>query len=125
MKMEYPESGAPNFAAKPTDLAARVFNHRNFAPAWILFLVLLLVFVSFPIQRILLVFWAYGREGYFHQGIRVLPGKPVRFSNGILVPKEMDLLTGFGMFAVTVFGLSLALFYALRLYERFCGNRQG
>jgi len=124
MKMAYPESGTPSFTTKPTDLASRVFNHPNFAPAWICFLLLLLVFVSFPIQKILLVLWAYGREGYFHQGIRVLPGKPVRFSNGTLVPQEMDMATGFGMFALTVFGLSFALFFALRLYERFCGNRR-
>lgn len=125
MKMAYPASEAQNGrATKPADLASRVFNHPHFVPAWIFFLLLLLIFVSFPIQRILLVLWVYGREGYSHQGIRVLPGKPVRFSDGILVPQEIDIVTGFGMFAVTVFGLSFALFFALRLYERWFGNRQ-
>ncbi len=124
MKMAYPESGTRDVpATKPTDLASQVFNHPHFVPAWIFFLLLLLIFVSFPIQRILLVLWVYGREGYFHQGIRVLPGKPVRFSDGILVPQEIDIVTGFGMFAVTVFGLSFALYFALRLYECWFGNR--
>jgi hypothetical protein len=68
--------------------------------------------------------WVYGREGYLNQGIRVLPGKPIRFSDGVLVPQELDILTGFGMFCLTTFGLSLALYHALRLYDRAFGKPQ-
>jgi hypothetical protein len=89
-----------------------------------LFLLLALITVSFPIQRVLLVFWVYGRDGYFHQGIRVLPRKPLRFSDGVLVPQELDILIGAGMFALTTFGLSFALIFALRLYERFARKQQ-
>jgi hypothetical protein len=123
MRMTYPRSASEDGqTTKPTDLAGRVFNNPNFVFAWIFSLLLLMIFVSIPIQRVLLVFWVYGREGYFHQGIRVLPGKPIRFSDGVRVPQE-DILTGAGMFAVTTFGLSFALFLVLRVYERLFGNQ--
>jgi hypothetical protein len=80
--------------------------------------------VSIPIQQFLLVLWVYGKEGYFHQGIRVLPGKPIRFSDGVRVPQELDILTGFGMFMVTTFGLTAALFFSLRSFDRLFGKPQ-
>jgi len=104
--------------SKPTDLASRVFEHRAFELGWVIFLLLVLTFVSFPIQRVLLVFWVYGRDAYFHHGMRVMPQKPLRFSDGVRVPQELDILTGVGMFLATTFGLSAALFFGLRLYER-------
>jgi len=95
-----------------------MLDDPKFLFPWMLFLFLLEIFVGIPLQHAILVFWVFGREGYFHQGIRVLPGKPVRFSDGVRVPQELDILTGFGMFIVIVFGLTAALMCALSLYER-------
>jgi len=103
---------------KPTDLAWRVFNHRVFPLVWIPILVLVLLFITEPVRLVILVYWVYGRDAYAHQGIRVIPHKPLHFSDGTLVPQWQDMVTGFGMFFVTTLGLSLALFFGLRLYER-------
>ncbi len=102
---------------EPTELATRVFENRAFTAAWMIFLFLVQILV-WPIHDVLLVCWVYGRDAYFHRGIRVLPGKPIRFSDGILAPQLPDIVTGFGLFFATTLGLSLALFLALRLYER-------
>jgi hypothetical protein len=100
------------------DLASRILEKKSFQAAWAIFLFLLVIFVSWPIRDFFLVCWVYGSDAYFHHGMRVLPGKPVRFSNGQLVPQLLDMVTGFGAFFVTVAGLSLLLIFALRLYER-------
>jgi hypothetical protein len=100
------------------DLATRVFGDRLFQLGWLLFLAAVLVLVSWPIRNALLVCWVYGPDAYFRQGVRVLPGKPIRFTNGILAPLWLDMATGFGAFFVTTIGLSLALFFALRCYDR-------
>jgi len=76
------------------------------------------IFIGWPIRNTVLVCWVYGTEAYFRDGIRVLPGKPIRFSNGALAPQLPDIVTGFGIFLITTLGLSVALFFALRLYER-------
>ena len=102
---------------RPTDLATRVFDDRRFQGAWAIFLFLLLIFVTEPLRHVLLVWWVYGKEAYLH-GMRVIPHKPLRFTNGVLVPQLVDLATGFGMFFATTLGLSLALIFALRMYER-------
>jgi hypothetical protein len=69
------------------------------------------------------VCWVYGSHAYFHDGIYVLSGKPVRFSNGVEAPKLPDLVTGFGAFIATVFGLTMLLIFALRFYERYFARR--
>ncbi len=101
-----------------TDLASTVFNHRVFAPVWCVFLLLVSLFVTEPIRLVILVYWIYGRDAYWHQGIRVIPHKPLRFSDGTLVPQLTDIVTGAGMFFLTTIGLSLGLFLALRFYQR-------
>jgi hypothetical protein len=101
------------------DLASRVFENRAFTAGWIVFLFLFQIFVSWPLRNVLLVCWVYGSDAYFHRGMRVLPGKPMHFSNGDLAPQFADMVTGLGVFFVTVLGLTLLLFFALRLYERF------
>jgi len=103
---------------RPTDLASRVFNHRVFPLVWIPILVPVLLFISEPVRLVILVYWVYGRDAYANQGIRVIPHKPLHFSDGTRVPQWLDMVTGFGMFFVTTLGLSLALFFALRVYER-------
>jgi hypothetical protein len=119
LKAVYTSSGSVDGPTpRAADLASRVFENRIFALVWIVFLVLVLTFVGWPIRNALLVCWVYGTDGYFHQGIRVLPGKPIRFSDGSLAPQLADMVTGFGIFVATTLGLSLALFFALRFYDR-------
>lgn len=100
------------------DLVTKVFENRTFQLGWLVVLLLFLFFISWPVHNALRVCWVYGTDAYLHRGIRVLPGKPIRFSDGNLAPRLPDIVTGFGMFFVTVIGLSLSLSYALRLYER-------
>ena len=70
------------------------------------------------IRDVLLVWWVHGRDAYFRDGVRVLPGKPTRFSTGELVARWPDIATGFSFLIVVVFGLSILLILGLRLYER-------
>ena len=105
------------------DLATRVFNNFYFDIAWLLFLAAA-VRVVWPVRNALLVLWVYGRDAYFREGIRVVKNKPTTFSNGASSPELPDIITGFGVFLLTVFGLSLLLIYALRGYERlFCASK--
>jgi hypothetical protein len=108
-----------NVPTPPPDLATRVFEDRRFQAGWVLFLAAFAIFIGWPIRNALLVCWVYGTEAYFRDGVRVLPGKPIRFSNGVLAPQLPDIVTGFGIFLITTFGLSVALFFVLRLYERY------
>jgi|SRR5579872_5168487 len=104
--------------SQPKHLDERLFDRLLFSLPWLAFMMLVLLFVSWPIRNIALVCWVYGSHAYFHDGIRVLPGKPVRFSNGAEAPTLPDLMTGFGAFVVTVFGLTTMLIFMLRIYER-------
>jgi hypothetical protein len=104
------------------DLATRLFNSADFAILWCIFLMGVLVFVSFPIRNVVLVCWVYGCGGYFHDGIRV--HDKFTFSNGESIPTIPDMVTGFGAFIVTAFGLTFLLIFALRSYERLCGGRR-
>jgi hypothetical protein len=70
------------------------------------------------IRDFALVCWVYGADAYYRRGIRVLPGKPIRFSTGELAPVLADMVTGFGFFFVTVLGLSLVLVLVLRTVDR-------
>ncbi len=100
------------------NLATRVFAKPYFAIPWAAFLFGVALFVGWPLRNVALVFWVYGSDGYFGKGIRVLPGKPIRFSNGEMAPFVPDLVTGFGAFIITAGGLTLLAILALRLYER-------
>ncbi|MGE5055963.1 MAG: hypothetical protein ACM3WP_17525 [Acidobacteriota bacterium] len=107
-----------NLPSTPPGLAERVFENRHFQLGWVLFLAAFVIFIAWPIRNAVLVCWVYGTAAYFRDGIRVLPGKPIRFSNGVLAPELPDMVTGLGIFLITTIGLSVALFLALRLYER-------
>ena len=109
---------ANSASEKQKDLATRVFERPAFEFAWPTFLFVLMILVFRPIQTFLLVCWVYGRDGYFQKGIRLLNGKPVRFSDGNLVPTYLDALAGFLTFFTIVFGLSVLLILFLRLYDR-------
>ena len=105
-------------------LDERLFKRPEFILPWFAFLTLVLLFVSWPIRNIALVCWVYGSQAYFHDGIRVLPGKPIKFSNGVEAPMLPDLVTGFGAIVITVFGLTILLIFLLRFYERIAKNRK-
>jgi len=107
------------YTAKPKDdLATRVFNKTWFGIAWTVFLGIV-VTRFWRVRDVLLVWWVYGRDAYFIDGVRVLRGKPTRFSNGEFAPHWPDIATGFGFFFVVVFGLSMLLIFGLRLYDRY------
>jgi hypothetical protein len=115
--------GASHSAPKPKDdLATRAFKNFYFGLAWFGVLTLALRF-TWKLRDVFLVWWVYGKAAYFRDGIRVVKAKPTTFSNGAVAPQLPDLVTGFGVFIVTVFGLSLLLISALRFYERIFGKR--
>ena len=103
---------------EPRDLAGRLFENFYFTISWIAFLAVVMRFVSWPLRDCLLVCWVYGSDAYFRDGVRVVSGKPTIFSTGASAPQLPNLVTGFGAFIVTAFGLSLLLVYLLRFYER-------
>lgn len=83
---------------------------------WSLFLFFLVIRLWW-IRNAWLVVWVYGADAY-RGGLRVLPGKPIRFSNGALAPVLPDMVTGFAFFFVLVFGLTALLILGLRLWGR-------
>ena len=105
--------------SEQSGFAVMLFRNSYFIIGWLAFLVVVLIFVSWPIRNFTLVCWVYGTDAYYNKGIRVLPGKPVRFSNGELAPTLPDLVTGFGAFLITVGVLTVLLFLVLRLYDRY------
>ncbi len=109
--------------ANAEDLGTRTFN-GPFAIVWALFLFLLVGMVGVPLRNALLVCWVRGADAYLHHGIRVLKGRPLKFSDGAIVPRLPAVLLFFAVFAVVVFGLSFLLLFALRSYDkRFRGRR--
>ena len=111
-------TSARHNTGKPRDLAGRLFENFYFTISWIAFLVVISKYVGWPLRNALLVCWVYGRDAYFRDGVRVVSGKPTKFSTGALVPQWPDLVTGFGEFIVIAFGLTLLLIFLLRFYER-------
>ena len=95
-----------------------MFKRPAFILPWLGFLSVVLLFVTWPLRNFALVCWVYGSRAYFRDGVRVLPGKPIRFSTGVEAPTVPDFVTGFGAFIITVLGLTLLLVFALRVYER-------
>jgi ABC-type phosphate transport system permease subunit len=103
---------------KQRKLVKQVFEKTSFQLVWVLILGCVFIFIGLPIQRAFLVLWVKGSDAYFHQGIRVLKGKPVKFSDGQLVPNIPDAISGFATFMVIVLGLSFLLILFLNFYER-------
>jgi hypothetical protein len=104
--------------SKNADLASRTFQNRAFQVFWALFLFLVAIPMSWPVRNALLVIWVHGTNAYFQQGLRVLPGKPIRFSDGSYPPVLPDMVTGFGVFFLATFGLSLAMIALLHAFDR-------
>jgi len=99
-------------------LEQRVFGNSYFAVSWVVFLAAVIYFVSWPLRNVALVCWTYGTRGYFQDGIRVLSGKPVHFSNGVPASSLPDFVTGAGAVLGTFFGLTFLLVSTLRMMER-------
>ena len=111
----------------PTKLGSiseRLFNRSGFAFLWVVFMGFFFTYVAWPLRNIVLVCWVLGSRAYFHEGVRVVGGKPVRFSDGTLVPAFLDIATGIGTFFVTGFGLIFLLLFSVRCYLRFAHRRR-
>jgi hypothetical protein len=83
--------------------------------------VLLLLTVAWPLRNIALVLWVRGSAAY-DTGLRVLRGKPTRFSDGQLVPDLPDLVTGFVAFAIAMSAAIAICWFIHRVYERICSR---
>jgi hypothetical protein len=105
------------------DTAERIFQNTGFTVIWVIFVGAFVGFVSWPIRYLVLVWWSYGGRA-FEEGLHVVKGKPLKFSNGELVPHAHDVVTSFGAFFITVIGLTFLLVVVVRLYERFVGRRE-
>jgi hypothetical protein len=115
--MNKPPSEAEN-------LGTRTFN-GPFAIIWALFLFALFGFAGMPLRNALLVCWVRGADAYLHEGIRVLKGRPLAFSDGMAVPTLPATVTFIGVFITIVLGLSFLLLFGLRFYERHHKSRSG
>jgi hypothetical protein len=96
----------------------RILKHTPFALAWAAILFAVIVFVAWPLRNMVLVLWTYGSRAYFEEGVRVLPGKPYKFSTGVEVSLLQDLVTGFAAFLIPAVGLTALLILWLQMYER-------
>jgi len=107
MSVEVPKRGADKPATNPGWLGA----------LWLLSTAALLNGFWW-VHNMALVIWVYGWNAYFQGGLRVLPGKPTKFSNGDLVPDFPDMITGFGYFFL-VAGVTTSIYVILlTLYGR-------
>src|SRR4051794_7525672 len=97
-------------------LVSQAFGNTWFATGWALFLCFMTA-ILWPLRNALLVCWVHGRDAYFRDGLRVLPGKPIRFTNGELVPDWPDFVTGAALFLTVTFSLTALLILLLRAYE--------
>jgi len=105
------------------DTAERIFQNTGLTVVWVIFVGAFVGFISWPIRNRVLVWWSYGQHAY-ESGVHVLKGRPLKFSNGELVPHSHDVLTAFGAFFITVIGLTFLLIVIVRLYQRFVGRRK-
>lgn len=105
------------------DLATRTVSKPWFGILWIIIMTTLVAKLWW-VRDVALVWLVYSRDAYFRDGLRVLPGKPVTFTNGVRAPSGPDALTGFAFFLVVVLGSTLLIVFALKLYERLRVSRK-
>ena len=84
----------------------------------IILICLFTYFVTFPFRNICIVYWVYGKTAYVHDGIRVLRSKPIKFSNGELVPLIPDVVTAISAFIAAI-ALALLVDYIAHIIIRF------
>lgn len=80
--------------------------------------IFVLVKIAWPLRNIALVYWVRGGVAY-SAGIRVLPGKPTRFSDGQYVPDLPDFITGMVAFFVAMSVGMLVVRVVFRVYDRY------
>jgi hypothetical protein len=98
-------------------LETRLFGSVLFAVPWCISLALLIRKLWW-VRDALLVIWVHGYDAFFVEGLRVLSGKPVRFSNGELAPSVPDFFTGLLFAVVVMFSASFLVVILLRFLER-------
>src|SRR5262245_7905159 len=84
--------------------------------------ILLMYTVTWPLRNIALVYWVRGSSAY-HEGVRVLGGKPTRFSDGPLAPNLPNFVTGLLAFVVAMSAAFAISWLVYRAYEKFCSRR--
>jgi hypothetical protein len=84
--------------------------------------VLLVHTAAWPLRDIALVYWVRGRAAY-DAGIRVLQGKPTRFSDGQIAPDLPDFITGLLTFVVAIFSAVVISWFFFRVYEKIYSRR--
>jgi hypothetical protein len=100
------------------------YNQTEFAKLWanprisipwtvVMFLVNITIGVS--LQQMLVVLWVKGFDAYFSKGVRVLPIKPAKFSDGMLVPMAPDAIFGLAVFITLSVALAAILVLIARL----------
>lgn len=92
--------------------------------AWVVANLVILLVVAGRIQTFMLVCWAYGSDAYFRRGIRLVAVKPPRFTNGDLVPRYMDAVTGMATFVLIVSSVTVLVVFCKWYYERRRKNNQ-
>lgn len=76
------------------------------------------------VRNIALVIWVFGPNAYFHDGVRVLYGKPVRFSTGELAPQFPDMITGLGYFLIVALSWTILVNLVRGAYQRYRKNKR-
>lgn len=84
--------------------------------------VILLFTVFWPLRDVALVYWVRGSAAYA-EGVRVVRGKPTRFSDGQVAPNLPDFVTGMAAFFLAVFTAIVLTWVIFRVYERICSRR--
>jgi len=105
-------------------LAEKISSNAGFGGAWFALVLVVLTFIGWPIRNIALVCWVRGFDAYFKNGIRILPGKPTRLSDGEVVKNLPDLVTGLIAFLTTFILMVLFFELFLRLFDRSGRNKQ-
>ena len=103
---------------RPKNFIQRIWAHVPAELPWLVLMGVAMTYIAFPIQRVLLVLWVRGYDAYVHQGIRVLKGKPARFSDGQLVPDFPDFVLAMAMFFIVGIGVTGLYLIFLNRFER-------
>lgn len=87
-----------NFDSAGAKQTALGMTNPKITVTWVLAGFLANITVGVDLQRMLAVLWVKGFHAYFEQGIRVLPIKPAKFSDGTMVPDAPNAIFTFVVF---------------------------
>jgi hypothetical protein len=93
---------------------AKLWANPRISIPWTLVIFLANITIGVSLQQMLVVLWVKGFDAYFSKSVRVLPIKPAKFSDGMLVPTAPDAIFGLAVFIT----LSVALAGVLVLIAR-------